>query len=109
MWAVSKVEGVKTTPTRFRESKTAEDLRSFLETVNYLAHYIPQLSQLGAPLCESIAADLQDVPRGLPTNHEPVMKAKSPKELQQRIINRRNSNNQEIIAPEQQENTSRPR
>ena len=57
MWAVSKVEGVKTTPTRFRESKTAEDLRSFLETVNYLAHYISQLAQLATPLRELVAAE----------------------------------------------------
>ena len=54
-----KVQGVKD----LCDSQSAEDVSSFLGAVNYLAHYIPQLSQLGAPLCESIAADLQDVPR----------------------------------------------
>ena len=51
--------------------------------------------------------DLQDVPRRLSTDHAPVMESNSPRKLQQRIIDRRSSNSQEIITPDQQENTSR--
>ena len=51
--------------------------------------------------------DLQDVPRRLSTDHAPVMEARSLRELQQRIIGRRSSNDQEIITLDQQENTSR--
>lgn len=40
-----------------RDPESAEDVRSFLGTVNHLARYIPQLSQIAAPLRESATAD----------------------------------------------------
>ena len=63
MGHVLTADGVKADPDKvqgirdLRDPESAEDVRSFLGTVNYLARYIPQLSQIAAPLRESATAD----------------------------------------------------
>lgn len=48
-----KVQGIRD----LRDPESAEDVKSFLGTVNYLARYIPHLSQIAAPLRESASAE----------------------------------------------------